>query len=78
MTDLSTHATKVQFGDPMSFTGVMCIPAHMGEGSLTGVEMTQTAASAKPTPELGTWCTLHSLQAVPQVGERPFQAAQLV
>lgn len=40
--------------------------------------MTQTEVSAKPTLELGTWRTLHSLQAVPQVGVRPFQAAQLV
>lgn len=39
MTDQSRDTTKVELGEPMSFTGV--IYRHMGEGLLTGAYMTQ-------------------------------------
>lgn len=71
------EATEVQLGEPMSFTGVSY--RNMGEGSLTGADVTQrkTAAPPYPTPawvtKLGAWSTLHSLQAAQQVGEGPSQ-----
>jgi hypothetical protein len=78
--------TKVQLGEPLSFIGVTY--RSMGKGLLTLAKMTQmTATSPRLTPawgtahssqKPGTWSTLHSLQAAHQVGECPFQAAQLV
>jgi hypothetical protein len=41
MTDQSTDNTKVKLGEPMSFTEI--IYRDMGEGLVTGTEMTQTA-----------------------------------
>ena len=47
-TDQSAHTTKILLGEPISFIEVTY--RNMGEGLLTGAEMTQkTSASTKPT-----------------------------
>jgi hypothetical protein len=69
---------KVQLCKPMSFIGVTY--RNMGEGFLTGAEMTQRQlglTTAHPSmgdssQELETRSTLHSLQAAPQAGQGPF------
>lgn len=67
----------------MSFAGATY--RDVGEGLLTGTEMTQReAASPNPTlvweksQELEIWSTQHSLLAAQQVGECSFSVAQLV
>ena len=49
MTDQST--TKVQLGEPMSFIGVTY--RNMGEGLLTGAEMTQGQLYHQSPPHYG-------------------------
>lgn len=41
--DLNENTTKGQVGEPMSLIGVTC--RNISEGLLSGIEMTQTAAS---------------------------------
>lgn len=50
MTDQSTDATKVQLDKPVSFIGVTY--RNMGEGFLTGAEMTQTPCITKAHPSM--------------------------
>ena len=46
-TDQNKNTTKDQLGDPMTFIGVT--DRNIGDGLLTGAEMTQIDASPKPT-----------------------------
>lgn len=69
--------SKVQLKEPMSFIGVTY--RNMGEGFLTGAEITQRQLPhhSPPQPgdssqELETRSTLHSLQATQQAGLGPF------
>lgn len=48
MIDQSMNTTKVQFGEPISFIGITY--RNVGEGLLTGAEITQTNALPKHTP----------------------------
>ena len=95
LTDQSTRAdaTRIQrIGEPVSFIGVTGIDGkatvtyrNVGEGLLTGAEMTQIVATPRPTSALmtahkswETWNPLHSLQATEQVRERPFCVPRLI
>lgn len=72
----------------MSFIGVAGIDEqvavtyrNMGEGLVTGAEMTQRVAAPRPTSAHKGWetrSTLHSLQATQQVRECPFYVPQLI
>lgn len=77
--DQNTDTTKVQLHEPMSFIGVLY--GNMGEGLLTGVDMTHGQLHRQSTDDrsqkLGTWNTLHSLQITQSVGECPFQVTDL-
>ena len=56
----------------------------MGEGLLTGAEMTQgqldyqSHLNISDSSQSETWSPLHSLQATQQVRGRPFQVPQLL
>ena len=76
MTDQSMDTTKVQLGKPLTLIGVT-----YGYGwEVTRAEMPWRRLHHKVHPsmgdslqKLGTWSTLHSLQAAQQVGKCPFQ-----
>lgn len=50
-TDQSTDSTIVQHGEPMSFIGATC--KSMGQGLLTGVEMTRRQLHYQGHPSMG-------------------------
>ena len=50
-TDQSAHTTKVLLGEPISFIGVTY--RNMGEGLLTGAEMTQRQLHHQSPPSMG-------------------------
>ena len=65
-TDQSAHTTRVLLGEPISFIGVTY--RNMGEGLVTGAEMTQRQLHCQSLPsvgdssqKLGTWrnCTAY-------------------
>lgn len=73
ITDQSMETTEVQLGELMNFIGV----------TYRIRKDAQTAAWPKPTPacwqltKLGTWSTLHSLQAVQQVERVSYSGTSL-
>lgn len=75
--------TKVHFGEPICFVEVTY--RNTGESLLMGIEMVQRQLYLQNPPQhgwqltkLGAWSIQHSLQAVEQVGESPFQVPPLV
>jgi hypothetical protein len=80
----SMDTSKVQpCDDSQGLLGLL--DSNMGEGLLTGQKWVKDSCLTKAHPnmgdssqKLGTWSTLHRLQAVQQVGECPFQVTQLV
>ena len=74
-TDKSTDTTKAKLSEPMEFYWDY-LQEYVWE--VTGAEMTQEIHTAEALPntgdipqELGTWVTLHSLQAIQQIGQCP-------
>jgi hypothetical protein len=82
-TDQSMHSTEAQLGEPENFTVVTYRSTR--EGSLTGAEMSQLAASRKPTTDLLTesskklmpWITVPSLRSANRL-ESAFEVPPLV
>lgn len=79
----SVDTTKVQLGDPMSFTGITY--RSMGEGLLRGVEKTlrqlhhqSLSQNGEQFTKTGYQSILHSLKATQQVEECLFQTTQLI
>ena len=81
-TDQSAHPTNVLLGEPISCIGVLY--GNMGEGLLTGAEMTQRQRHPRSPHSMGdsseSWAPGEhaSLHMAQQAGESPFQGPQLV